>query len=863
MSNIAWKLLITVLVVAWAVSAMMPFKSTQFEDYIATRATAHQEDFSKLLKTVEGMVDKVAYKTDPNKYPTLYIALRDYCNAKEIDLAKYFPDVNTSEILVLKKRNTLLLKELYRQSKSAIKQGLDLQGGVSFTLEINPDELSGDEFTKKGQIDNVLSVINNRVNGLGVTEPTIRAVGSNAIEVQMPGVSLKDNPEAIEELSRPAKLEFKVAHRYAVPSSKNPPASEIPVGYQLMIMEDENGGQVIERPMYIKRRAEATGEIIKRAMPRMDNANRYSISMEFTPDGAKQINKITKTILAEDEQTGTKQQLAIVLDGKLLCAPVIQGALGETGEITGKFSRREAIEIANGLNNPLAVGLKRTSLNEVGPSLAEDARDSSLMAAGVATVAVALFMLLYYFGFGLLAFFSVMVNIVIVVGVLASFGATFTLPGITALALTVAMAVDSNILIFERMREELKAGKSLPTALETGYSKAFSTIVDANLTTLLVAVILWVLGTGAIKGFGVTLAIGIFSTLFCALILSQSLLQIAVKYGIFTNSLHSGLLNNINFNFLSKAKLCYTISGVAVLASIAAICIRGEKLLGIDFTGGENLTIQFEQKVPLNGIFEMSTATSDESLGEIQASYQRDISTGKEYLSLQVEPEKGDRVFEALSAKFPNAKLKLIGTDSIGASVSSDITRNAFWSVGLALIGILLYVAVRFEFDYGVGALLSSIHDIVLTIGFYVILGMFGVGTGQFTAPMIASVLLVLGYSINDTIIVFDRIREELKLRPDMSLYDIVNLSINKTLTRTLITSGTTLIATVALFLLGTGVIIDFSLVFLVGIVVGTYSSIFIATPIFFWWHKGAREKAESREEIKRDWMEEPQKKKA
>ena len=172
-------------------------------------------------------------------------------------------------------------------------------------------------------------------------------------------------------------------------------------------------------------------------------------------------------------------------------------------------------------------------------------------------------------------------------------------------------------------------------------------------------------------------------------------------------------------------------------------------------------------------------------------------------------------------------------------------------------------MAVRFEFDYGVGALLSSIHDIVLTIGFYVILGMFGVGTGQFTAPMIASVLLVLGYSINDTIIVFDRIREELKLRPDMSLYDIVNLSINKTLTRTLITSGTTLIATVALFLLGTGVIIDFSLVFLVGIVVGTYSSIFIATPIFFWWHKGAREKAESREEIKRDWMEEPQKKKA
>ena len=251
--SIFWKFVITGLVILWAVSSMVPFDDTPFEDFIKTRATAHTQEFAELLAKAGERVQKGATKANPDKSPTLYIALRDYSDANNIDLSKFFPEINVRDIKVLKKRNDVLLKELYRQSKGAIKKGLDLQGGVSFTLEVDDKEkLNSDEQLRKGQLEDVLTVMNKRVNGLGVTEPTIRIMGNSAIEVQMPGVSLKDNPEAIEELSRPAKLEFKLVHRFETPSSAKPPAREIPVGYEVKLMEEERNGKLIEKPFYLR-----------------------------------------------------------------------------------------------------------------------------------------------------------------------------------------------------------------------------------------------------------------------------------------------------------------------------------------------------------------------------------------------------------------------------------------------------------------------------------------------------------------------------------------------------------------------------------------------------------------------------------
>lgn len=860
--GVFWKLVLTAMVVAWAISSMVPFSDTPFEDYIKTRATAFQQEFAGVIKSAEARVDKVNYKGNPDKSPTLYIALRDYANANEVDLSKYFPDINVSDIKILKKRNDILLKELYRQSKGALKKGLDLQGGVSFTLEIDESNLKSNEQLRSGQLEDVLTVMNNRINGLGVTEPTIRIMGGNAIEVQMPGVSLKDNPEAIEELSRPAKLEFRLVHRTLRPSSAKPPLSEIPVGYEVLLMESERGGKVIEEPFYVKRRPEANGNIIKDAYPAMEDANRFSVSMEFTPEGSKVFEKITSSILEEDRKTGVKQPLAIVLDGRLVSAPNIQSVISSRGSITGNFTRREAIELANALNNPLSVGLKRTSLNEVGPSLAEDAKDSSLMAVAIGAIATIAFMIFVYWSMGIIAVFSVLVNILILVGVLASFGATMTLPGIAALVLTLGMAVDSNILVFERMREETHLGKSLWTALEMGYEKAFSTIVDANITTLISAIILWKFGSGPVKGFGVTLAVGILTTLFCCLILSRALLELTIRHNLIRKALTKTLLAaDLNINFMQYAKASFAISWTIVILGVATMIYRGDKTLSIDFTGGDLVTIGFneDKKPPIGEILALSESTSDTGIGEIQASYQTDLASKVERLVLQVESEKGDRVFEKIKEKFPDAGLYLVGQQSVGASVSKDITRDAFIALAISLLCILLYIAVRFEFSYGIGALVATFHDVILTIGLYIILGLFGVGSGQFSAPMVAAILMVMGYSINDKIVVFDRIREELVLKPTMSLRDIINYSINRTLSRTMLTSLSTFIVALALFVFGTGIIVDFSLVFMLGIVVGTYSSIFIANPVFYWWNKGNRAKVEKESapaNLKKEWEE-------
>ena len=281
-------------------------------------------------------------------------------------------------------------------------------------------------------------------------------------------------------------------------------------------------------------------------------------------------------------------------------------------------------------------------------------------------------------------------------------------------------------------------------------------------------------------------------------------------------------------------------SWVIVFIGVATVISRGDKSLSIDFTGGDIVTMSFNEahKIPIGEITKLSESTSDTGIGEIQAAYQTDLSSKAERLVLQVESEKGQRVFDMLSHKFPQADLKLVSQQSVGATVSGEITRDAFIAVALSLLAMLVYIAVRFEFSYGIGALVATAHDVVMTIGFF---GLLGVGSGQFSAPMVAAILMVMGYSINDKIVIFDRIREELVLKPTMTLRDIINFSINRTLSRTLLTSATTFGVSVALFVFSTGIIVDFSLVFMLGVAVGTFSSIFIASPVFYWWNKGSR----------------------
>ena len=837
--KILWKLLLSVVIVGWAVLNLFPLRDTDFDQYILDRATAHKEEFAQVLTRAQEQVKN-------KESPTLFVALKNMGDTGTYDYLLYFPDVHVADIKNVKKRNEIILRELLRQSQGKIKKGLDLQGGLAFTLKVDPNTFK-ESGNRQAQMDKAIEIISRRINGLGVTEPIIRASGSGSIEIQMPGISTRDNPEAIDIVKKPARLEFRKVHRSLNPRTIAP--DQYPIGYQILFLEEENrqNGETVEIPLFVKRIPEASGEIVKEAYPSVSQMGACRVVMNFTSEGGKRFAQITQNIAEENQATGTIGQLAIVLDGKLYSAPSVREAiLGGTAEISGHFTQREAVELANVLNNPLEFELKLGEMYEVGPSLAEDARASSIHSALLGAGLVIAFMIGYYFIAGVVAVISVLFNLIIVLGTLASLHATLTLPGIAALVLTIGMAVDANILIFERIREELKQGKKLLDALEMGYNKAFSTIIDANLTTLLTAGILIWLGTGPVKGFGLTLAIGIGATMFCSLIISRLLLEVLVNKGWIKNLLHFNLFKETSIAFLTFRVPSFICSWLIVLAGVIALFAKGNHVLGIDFLGGEEITLTFREKLSINDIDQVA---SEHNLGEVSAVYQKIIGENTERLKIQTEEGHGKAMFSTLKETFPEAGLQLIGENIVGASVSKHITRNAFLAVGVSLLGILLYVAIRFEIGYGIGAIVSTIHDIFMTIGIYVLMG------GKFSAPMVAAILMIVGYSINDTIVVFDRIREELSLNPNRTLLDIIHLSINRTLSRTILTSLTTLMAATALYAFGAGTVNDFALVFMIGIITGTFSSIFIASPVFYWWHKGDRRHVEEREFLpKYEW---------
>ncbi|WOO40102.1 protein translocase subunit SecD [Rubellicoccus peritrichatus] len=853
--SIIWKLVITACIVAWAVLNLVPVQDTPFEEFIETRPTANVSEFNALLERAR---ERVADK----KAPSLFIAIRDIAQEEQIDLyGTYFQDINLIDVKNLQKRNNILMDVLLQESQGKLKKGLDLQGGVAVTFRINEDATNPGE--AESRLEDAVDIMSERVNGLGVAEPIIRPVPPNGIEIQLPGINLEDNPDIIKNFQRPARLEFRKVHTFQRPGptdrpgdikslSVNPMDPNSPVAaYEVMILEEEDRdtGEIEETRYFVKKIPEATGSIIDSSFPTLGPTGQWAISVDMTSDGGDVFADITREMHASDQQLqqyGVRALLASVLDGKLYSAvglsegPILNGS----AQITGNFSQREAVELSNVLNNPLEYELVLDEMYEVGPSLAEDARDASINAAIWGSSAVIVFMLIYYVFAGLVAVLSVILNLLIVLGILASVGATLTLPGVAALVLTIGMAVDANILIFERIREELRTGKSARNALQSGYEKALSTIVDANVTTMITALILIIFGREAVKGFGVTLAIGIGSSVFAALIISRCLLEIIVSIGA-KKLLPFTLFKPTKIQFLKFRVPAFVTSWIIVLIGIGAIVTHSGSILGKDFKGGAEVKLEFNQdakdQLSISRILEVA---DENDLGEVQPVFQKLIGDNKERLSIQMDLEKdrSDQVVEVMKAAFPDAELKVVETSIIGASVSKAVQLNALKSVVIALIAILLYVAIRFEVGYGVGAVVATVHDVLMSIGIYVILGqVLGIGAGQFSAPMVAAILMILGYSINDTIVVFDRIREELELNPEMKLFDVVNLAINRTLSRTLLTSVTTLVAATSLWVFGEGIVTDFALIFIIGILTGTFSSIFIASPVFYAWHKGNR----------------------
>ncbi len=839
-----WKIVLSVAIAAWAVSELVPLNNIPFPDYVRAHVTAKPAEFNQLLAEATARVKAGTAQSE-------FVALQQIGKERKLDLSQYFPDINLESSLTnLTKRNDILLNELLRRSRAKLQRGLDLQGGVSVTLEVDP--VAAAKFTddvRKDKLTKAIEILHDRINKFGVAEPIIRPVGTTRIEIQLPGLDTKTNPQVIEDVKKPAKLEFRQVHPSLSP--RNSPNGDVPPGYEVLSLDNEtrSGQTSSPRNYFVKRRPEMEGDSLSDARAAPDMYGKPEIHMQFNKEGRQRFAATTRLIAEQGKAAGGVGRLAIVLDGKLYSAPTVHEEIdSDSAQITGSFTDREALNLANVLNNPLDLPLVVKEQVEVGPSLAQDAVDSGLRAALIGTALVAGFMVTFYATGGLVAVITLAINILIILGTMANLGATMTLPGLAGIVLTIGMAVDANILIFERMREEVALGKNFATANQSGFTKALTTILDAHFVQLIICAIMIWLGRGPIRGFGVTLAIGVLSTLFSVLITGHMVLEILLESEVLKKFTMRRMLGDLKVDFIKYGKPAALGSVLLVVVSIGYVFYQGDRIYGIDFAGGEMISLQFKDKLDTAKIRDAAKAAG---VSDINPTYVSPIGGGRETLNLETPEGKSGVVLAALQKDFPATGFEKVGEEHVGASIGTEIEWNAVKAIGVSMLVILAYIAFRFEFGFGVGAMASTLHDILMNIGIFVLFGR------QFSAPMVAAILCVAGYSINETVVVFDRIREELKLNPTGNLRDIINTAIRKVFARTIMTATTTFLAALALYIFGSGVLRDISFTFLVGIVTSTFSAIFIAAQVFYWWHKGDRKDVDKHGDVapKYEWQ--------
>jgi SecD/SecF fusion protein len=577
----------------------------------------------------------------------------------------------------------------------------------------------------------------------------------------------------------------------------------------------------------VKRRPELTGQDVASARPVFEQRG-YEVSLRLTRTGAESFRRVTRDNI--------NNRLAIVLDNEVVSAPNIQSEI-PNGEavITGNFTAEEAKNLASVMENPLQTPVAIDETRTVSATLGQDSIVRGI-AAGLAGLAATLvFVLVYYRAAGLVAFIGLAVNGILLFGAMSLFGFVLTLPGIAGIILTIGMAIDANVLIYERLREELEHGKSLKPAIDTAYRKAFSAIVDSNLTTLLKVAILFWLGSGPVKGFAITLTIGIIASMFSALLVTRNVFGWALKLGWLKRISMLHLIKSKSFDFLGKWRAALIASLIFLVASMAAFGLRGSKMFNIDFTGGDFLLVKSSTELP-----EADIRAALGKIGFGGAVIQQEASEQQKqishFISVRSPFGSAEKIVHQLEQSFPKAGLTVERSEGVGPIMGTQLATTSLFALGIAILGILLYVTIRFEFSFAIGTIVAMLHDLVITLGIFVMTGR------EFSLVMIGAILTVAGYSINDKIVVFDRIREGLRSGRKGSIQYLMNASINETLSRTILTSGVTLLCMLSLLIFGGPVLADFAFTNVVGVIVGTYSSIFIAAPIVLWWsnlHKG------------------------
>ena len=657
-----------------------------------------------------------------------------------------------------------------------------------------------------------IEVVSRRVNELGTTEPIIQRQGNDRILVQVPGLT---DPQRLKDiLGQTAKMTFQMVDQ-SVPVQEaiegRPPA-----GTTVMYSMDDP-----PVPYLIEDRVIVSGENLVDAQATFDQrTNEPVVSFRFDTRGATRFGQAT--------QENVGRLFAIILDGQVISAPQIrEPILGGSGQISGNFTVQSANDLAvllraGALPATLTVIEERT----VGPGLGQDSIDAGKVASYIGAALVVVFMVLIYGLLGIISVVALAANIAMIVALLSVLGATLTLPGIAGIVLTIGMAVDSNVLIFERIREERRAGRSVIQAIDAGFSRALATIVDANVTTLIAAVILFYLGSGPVRGFAVTLAIGIMTTVFTAFTFSRWMVAEWVKRRRpkeLPKAPFKLVPDETAIKFMGFRRITFALSAFMSVAALVLFMTLNMNL-GIDFKGGSIIEVQSRSGTA--DIADIRSRLSELNLGEVQV---QEFGDPSEVL-IRVQAQDGgenaqqtviEKVRGELEADYDFRRVEVVGP-----TVSSELAQAGTIAVLASLVAILFYIWVRFEWQFAVGAIIATLHDVIMTVGFFVITGI------EFNLSSIAAILTIVGYSLNDTVVVYDRVRENLRRYKRMSLPQLLNESINQTLSRTTMTSLTTLLALLALFMFGGEVIRSFTAAMIFGVVIGTYSSIFIAAPL-------------------------------
>ncbi len=571
------------------------------------------------------------------------------------------------------------------------------------------------------------------------------------------------------------------------------------------------------------------------------------VSMTMNAEGANVWARMTKDNIG--------RQIAIVLDGMVYSYPNVQSAIeGGSSQITGNFTLEEAEDLANVLKSG-KLPAPATIIQEqvVGPSLGAESINTVLISFVIAFLLVLLYMIFFYSGAGLVADIALLCNVILLFGTLVSFGAVLTLPGIAGLVLTLGMAVDANVIIYERVKEELRAGKGLSKAIADGYSNAYSAIIDGQITTLLTGVVLFLFGSGPVQGFATTLIIGIVTSVLTSIFITRIIFDDRVSAGkniTFDNKLTRNFLQNTHVDFIGKKKIAYIVSGILVVGSIVSIFTKGFTY-GVDFTGGRTYVVRFDQPVTAENIRAAALAEFDGAVEVKQFGGDSQMKITTQYL-VEDESTEADNVVEtklynALKDSFaedltfeeftstlenPNG---IISSDKVGPTIANDITRSAIIAVLIALAVIFAYIAVRFSgWTWGLGGVTGLAHTAIIVIGFFSLFSGILPFSLDIDQTFIAAILTIIGYAINDTVVIFDRIREYRTLHPKSDFRQNVNEALNSTLSRTMNTSLTTLVTMIAIAIFGGEVIRGLAVALILGITIGTYASIFIATPIMY-----------------------------